>query len=69
MIENVTYRQVASVEGVNDERFVADVDDTGDSVAGVEGGRSSGIVLHRAVVVAVLDLLNRVALSLKTREV
>lgn len=42
---------------MDDERFVSDVDDAADAVAGVEGRRRPRVVLDRSVVVAVLDLL------------
>lgn len=42
---------------MDDERFVADVDDPADSAASAERRNSSGVVLDRPVVVAVLDFL------------
>lgn len=44
---------------MNDEGLVADVDDPGDTVARVEGGRRAGVILHSAVVVTVLDFLRK----------
>lgn len=41
------------------KRFVPDVYHTADAVAGVEGGTSSRVVLHRTVVVAVLNFLGK----------
>lgn len=52
-----TYGEVAAVERMDDERFVADVDDSADSAARAEGSHRAGIILHRSVIVAVLDLL------------
>lgn len=52
-----TDRQISAVEGMYDEGLVADVYDPRDPVAGVEGGRSTGVILDRAVVVAMLDFL------------
>ena len=58
-----TYREVSPVEGVDDEGLVAEVDDPGDPVAGLEGGHGAGDelpalpVLHHPVVVAVLHIL------------
>lgn len=42
---------------MDDERLVADVNHTADAVARVKGGTGARIVLDRAVVVAVLDVL------------
>lgn len=39
------------------EGFVAHVDDSADTVAGVESSCGTGIVLHSSVIVAVLDIL------------
>ena len=52
-----SYRKVATVEGVNDERFVANVDNSADSAARTERGNGSGIILDRSVIVAVFDFL------------
>lgn len=54
---SITYRQIAAVERMDDERFVANVDDAADAVARVEGRTGARIVLDGAVVVAVLDVL------------
>lgn len=42
---------------MNNEGLVADVDDPGDTVTRVEGGRRAGVILHCAVIIAVLDFL------------
>ncbi|EFA09758.1 hypothetical protein TcasGA2_TC011897 [Tribolium castaneum] len=54
-----TDREVSSVERVDDERLVAQVDDAADAVARVEGGRGSGVVLDGPVVVAMFDILSK----------
>lgn len=43
---------------MDDEGLVADVDDTADTVAGVEGRRGARVIFDGAVVVAVLYLLD-----------
>ncbi len=59
------YRQISPVKGVDDKGFVAEVDDAGDTVAGLEGRHGPGDelpalpVLHHTVVVAVLHILNK----------
>lgn len=54
-----TDRQVSSVEWMNDERLVADVYDSGDSIARVERRRGAGYVLDGSVIVTVFDFLER----------
>lgn len=52
-----TDRQVTTVERMYNERLVAHVDDAADTVARVKGSTRSRIVLHGAVVIAMLNLL------------
>lgn len=44
---------------MNDERFVAHMDDAADAVARVEGRTGARIVFDGAVIVAMLDVLRR----------
>lgn len=44
---------------MNDERLVADVYDSGDSIARVERRRGAGYVLDGSVIVTVFDFLER----------
>ncbi len=59
------YRQISPVKGVDDKGLVAEVDDAGDPVAGLEGRHGAGDelpalpVLHHAVIVAVLHILHK----------
>jgi len=59
------YGEISAVERVNDEGLVAQVDDARDAVAGLQRGHrprdelASAQVLHRAVVVAMLQILRR----------
>ena len=59
------YRQVPAKERVYDERLVAQVDDAGDAVARLQGRHRprhvlpAGEVLHGAMVVAMLHILQR----------
>lgn len=54
---NDTHREVPTVERVDDEGLVTDVDHATNAVTRVEGCRGSWVVLDRPVVVTVLDLL------------
>ena len=58
-IEGSTHRHVAAEEGVDDERLVSDLDDAGDAVAGPHGCHRARVPVHRAVIVTVLDLLQK----------
>ncbi len=61
----MTYRQISPVKGMDDKGLVAEVDDAGDPVAGLEGRHGAGDelsalpVLHHTVVVAVLHILHK----------
>ena len=54
-----SYRKVSSVERVDDEGFVADVDDAADSAARSESRYGARIIFDRPVVVTMLDFLAR----------
>lgn len=54
---SITYRKIASIEGMYNERFVADVYDAADTIARMEGGASTRIVFHSAMVIAMLNVL------------
>lgn len=53
-----TYRQIATIERMDDKGFVADVDNTADSAACAEGGHRSRIVFDRSVIVAMFNFLS-----------
>lgn len=57
MCATSTYRKITAVEGMYDEGLVANVYDTADAIAGVEGCTGARIVFDCAVIVAVLDVL------------
>lgn len=42
---------------MNDKRLISNMDDTTDTITGMEGGCGPRVVLHRAVIITVLDLL------------
>lgn len=44
---------------MNDKRLVADVYDSGDSVARVKSGRGAGYILHGAVIVTMFNFLKK----------
>lgn len=43
---------------MNDERFVSNMYNTADSVAGVKGSASTRIIFNRAMIVTVFDILH-----------
>lgn len=55
-----TYRQITPIEGMYDEGLVANVYDSADAVAGVEGCTGARIILDCAVIVAMLDVLQQI---------
>lgn len=57
LIKCYTDRKVSTIKRVYNKRFVANVYDSADTVAGMESSCGTRIVLHSPVVVAVLDIL------------
>lgn len=55
-----TDRKISSIERVKNECFVADMDNSTDPIASVEGCCSSWVILNGSVVVAVLDVLQKI---------
>lgn len=55
----ITYGEVASIERMDHERFVPNVDNARNAVAGVKSSGRTRIVFNCPVVVAVLDLLRK----------
>lgn len=55
-----TYGQISAVEGMDNKGLVTDVNDATYTVAGMECCTGSGIILYGAMIVAVLDILQRV---------
>jgi hypothetical protein len=68
------YRQISPVKGMDDKGLVAEVDDAGDPIAGLEGRHGAGDeltalpVLHHTVVVAVLHILHKQISRIQTKQ-
>lgn len=62
-----TYRKITAVKGMYDEGLVANVYDTADAIASVEGCTGARIVFDCAMIVAVLDILQEKVLESCTK--